>query len=75
MLDPTTDLLWRVCEFFELGKLLCYRGAGGYATRNLVIETGKGSYLAKILCEHGPDALKSEALYLKRIASTSPRQR
>ncbi len=70
MPGSVTDLLRPVCDFFGVGPLLRFTDAGGYANRNLVVETGRGSYLVKILREHGPDALESEALYLERIAST-----
>lgn len=70
MATSTADLLANVCGFFDLGPPLRFSDAGGYANRNLILETGKGSYLAKILREHGPDALQSEALYLEEIAVT-----
>ena len=71
MAIATTDFLQHVCTFFDLGLLSRFRDAGGYANRNLVIETDKRTYLAKILRELGPEALENEALYLERIAATS----
>lgn len=70
MPSSKTDFPRRICDFFDLGPLLRVADAGGYANQNLILETGKGSYLAKILREHGPAALRSEALYLEHIVST-----
>lgn len=64
------NILPSVCEYFDLGDVQAFKSAGGYANQNLVIETCKGSFLAKSLLEHGPDELNSEALYLERIAQT-----
>ena len=65
MTGSTKVFLSGVVSHFDLGSLLRFKDAGGYANRNFFIDTAKGSYVAKILQEHGP-----EALYLDRIAST-----
>ena len=70
MSPSVTDILPRVCEFFDLGPLLRTSDAGGYANRNLVLETGKGSFLAKLLRDKGGAALRGEADYLEWIAAT-----
>jgi Ser/Thr protein kinase RdoA (MazF antagonist) len=70
MTGSNKEFLSRVVRHFDLGSLLRFKDAGGYANRNLFIDTTKGSYVVKILQEHGPEALQSEALYLDRVAST-----
>ncbi len=70
MPSSLTAFLQQLCDHFDLGPLEGFADAGGYANQNFVIETARGSYLARILREHEPGALESEALYLERIAST-----
>lgn len=60
----------KVAEHFNLGALLSSEDAGGFANRNLCIETKSGRFLARILGEHGPDLLRTEIQYLELIAAT-----
>ena len=59
----------KVAEHFNLGVLLSAEDAGGFANRNLCIETRSGKFLARILGEHGPDLLETEIRYLELIAA------
>ena len=69
MTDELQGLLDTVAAHFGLGELLHSAEAGGYANRNLAIETTRGSFIVKILREKDAAALESEALYLERVAA------
>lgn len=70
MLSLFSDMLPDVSTFFEVGPVKSFREAGGYANVNLILETGEGPHLARILREHGPKDLETEALFLQRVALT-----
>jgi homoserine kinase type II len=68
MTEQFEQVLYELCEFFNLGDLQQYQGAGGYANNNFVAETVKGRYFVKFVLEHSIDELKTEANFLEMIS-------
>ncbi len=61
--DHLTDVL----AFYDLGELLKYRRAGGFANENYFVTTSQGKYVTKFLREHTASHVDSEFTYLQRL--------
>lgn len=70
MLEPTSEIIVRACEFFDLGEFQQSNSTGGYANKNFEIQTDQGRYFVKFVVEHSIEELRLEASYVDRISST-----
>lgn len=69
-MSKVTDKLMRsIAAYFELGSVIRFKDAGGYANENAFLDTTEGSYVIKIMNEYDAGALGSEVSYLEKISA------